>query len=82
VRDELLAGMTPVLGPSIGLVRSDPEFVERAHTAGKDVHVWTVNRPRDMDLMARLGVDAIITDHPEEVIRRLGRGPTPKSVSA
>jgi glycerophosphoryl diester phosphodiesterase len=82
VRDELLSGTTPVVGPSVGLVRSDPEFVERAHAAGKEVHVWTVNRARDMDLMARLGVDAIITDHPEEVIRRLGRGPTTDSVSA
>jgi glycerophosphoryl diester phosphodiesterase len=80
VRDELLFGATPAVGPSVGLLRSDPDYVERAHAAGKEVHVWTVNRPRDMELMASLGVDAIITDHPDDVLRRLGRGPT--SVSA
>jgi glycerophosphoryl diester phosphodiesterase len=73
VRDELLLGSATAVGPGIALLRSDPEYVERAHAAGKEIHVWTVNRPRDMDLVIERGVDAIITDFPGEVLRRLGR---------
>jgi glycerophosphoryl diester phosphodiesterase len=40
------------------------------------VHVWTVNRPADMDLVRDLGVDVIITDHPQELLHRLGRETT------
>jgi glycerophosphoryl diester phosphodiesterase len=73
VRRELLSGSATAVGPGIGLIRADPEFVADAHAAGKQVHVWTVNRPADMDLVQQLGVDAAITDHPDELLRRLGR---------
>ena len=73
LRRELLAGSATAMGPGVALLRSDPEFVADAHAAGKEVHVWTVNRPGDMDLMRDLGLDAIITDHPAEMLRRLGR---------
>ena len=32
---------------------------------GIDLHVWTVNNENDMERMARLGVDAIITNYPD-----------------
>lgn len=32
---------------------------------GIDLHVWTVNNKDDMERMARLGVDAIITNYPD-----------------
>jgi len=73
VRREVLNGSATAVGPGIGLLRADPDFVADAHAAGKEVHVWTVNRPRDMDLARDLGVDAVITDHPGEMLRRLGR---------
>ena len=73
LRRELLTGSATAVGPSISLLRSDPEFVADAHAAGKEVHVWTVNRPADMDLARDLGADVIITDHPRELLRRLGR---------
>jgi glycerophosphoryl diester phosphodiesterase len=73
VRRELLLGTASAVGPGVGLLRSDPEFVADAHAAGKQVHVWTVNKSADMDLMRNLGIDAVITDHPEEMLRRLGR---------
>jgi Glycerophosphoryl diester phosphodiesterase len=43
------------------------EFVEKAHKAGKEVHVWTVNEPEDMKKMIDLNVNSIITNYPEKV---------------
>ena len=40
------------------------ENVTLAHTAGKEIHAWTVNTNRDMLRMKSLGVDCIITDNP------------------
>jgi glycerophosphoryl diester phosphodiesterase len=77
LRKELLAASATAVGPGITLVRADPEFVSAAHAAGKEVHVWTVNTAEDMDLVRDLGVDVIITDQPDELLRRLGRTPTP-----
>jgi glycerophosphoryl diester phosphodiesterase len=79
LRKELLSGSASAVGPGIALIRSDPDFVAAAHAAGKEVHVWTVNKPRDMDLVRDLGVDVVITDQPDEMLRRLGRTPTPGS---
>jgi glycerophosphoryl diester phosphodiesterase len=73
VRRELLLGSATAVGPGISVIRSDPEFVAAAHAAGKQVHVWTVNDGADMDLVRDLGVDVIITDHPDDLLRRLGR---------
>jgi glycerophosphoryl diester phosphodiesterase len=73
LRHEVLLGGATAVGPSISVIRADPDFVAAAHKAGKQVHVWTVNRPRDMDLVRDLGVDAVLTDRPDEMLRRLGR---------
>jgi glycerophosphoryl diester phosphodiesterase len=78
VRREVLLGSATAVGPGVSIIRADPDFVAAAHAAGKEVHVWTVNRPKDMDLVRELGVDVIITDHPGDLLDRLGRGlPTP-----
>ena len=73
VRREVLLGDATAVGPGISLVRSDPDFVADAHAAGKQVLVWTVNEPADMDLVRDLGVESIVTDQPDELLRRLGR---------
>jgi glycerophosphoryl diester phosphodiesterase len=39
-----------------------PRFVARAHEAGVEVHVWTVNEPARMTRLLDLGVDGIVTD--------------------
>jgi glycerophosphoryl diester phosphodiesterase len=73
VRNELLSGSMTAVGPGVALLRADPGYVDRAHAAGKQVHVWTANTPADMDFLVALGADAVITDHPDELLRRLGR---------
>jgi glycerophosphoryl diester phosphodiesterase len=39
-----------------------PRFVRAMHDAGVEVHVWTVNRERDMIRLLDVGVDGIVTD--------------------
>ncbi len=73
LRDGRLPAGVRIAGPSLRIVRSHPAYVERLKGAGHQVHVWTVNEPRDVDLCAGLGVDAIITNRPRAVLDRLGR---------
>ncbi|MFF4650346.1 glycerophosphodiester phosphodiesterase [Streptomyces sp. NPDC001380] len=73
-RDGSLPRGTGIAGPGIDLVRANPGFVARLHRAGHRVHVWTVDEPADVELCLRLGVDAIITNRPRQVLGQLGRG--------
>ena len=43
------------------------ETVERAHAAGLQVMAWTVNDLDRAAELAALGVDALCTDHPEQI---------------
>jgi glycerophosphoryl diester phosphodiesterase len=70
-RDGTLPLGSRVAGPSIDIVRAHPEYVEKAHSAGNAVHVWTVNEPADIDLCVSSGVDAIITDNPGAARNRI-----------
>ncbi|NLU69649.1 glycerophosphodiester phosphodiesterase [Streptomyces sp. HNM0574] len=60
-----------IAGPGMRILRAHPEYVQKAHEAGNQVHAWTVNEPEDVDLCVRLGVDAIITNRPHHVRARL-----------
>jgi glycerophosphoryl diester phosphodiesterase len=48
----------------------DAEVVERCHQAGLKVRVWTVDDPVECARLERLGVDAVITNHPGRLARR------------
>ncbi|MEC4018883.1 glycerophosphodiester phosphodiesterase [Streptomyces sp. H27-D2] len=72
-RDGKLPPGVTIAGPSMRIIRAHPEYVARAHRAGHRVHVWTVNEPEDVELCARLGVDAVITNRPKQVLNQLGR---------
>ena len=48
-----------------------PGFVERARRRGLPVQVWTVNREKDMERLIEMGVDGIVTDRPERLIKLL-----------
>ena len=62
-----------IAGPGIHIIRAHPHYVDRVHSAGRKVHVWTVDEPEDIDLCVKLGVDAIITNRPRVALERLGR---------
>ncbi|MFI5313199.1 MAG: glycerophosphodiester phosphodiesterase [Candidatus Dormibacteria bacterium] len=46
------------------IVVVDHRFVDSAHRAGLQVHVWTIDNRAEMGEMLDLGVDAIMTDRP------------------
>lgn len=62
-----------IAGPSVEIVRAHPRYVDRLHSAGHPMFVWTVDDPYDIDLVLRLGVDAVITNRPADVLARLRR---------
>ncbi|MCX5141551.1 MULTISPECIES: glycerophosphodiester phosphodiesterase [unclassified Streptomyces] len=73
LRDGRLPAGARIAGPGMRIVRSHPGYIERLHRAGRQAHVWTVNEPEDVELCIRLGVEAIITNRPKQVLSQLGR---------
>ncbi len=60
------------LHPHYSLV--DEAFMARARSQGQFVNTWTVNDPEEARRLARLGVDVIITDAPDQIIQALDEG--------
>ncbi|WP_424212730.1 glycerophosphodiester phosphodiesterase [Streptomyces sp. BI20] len=73
MRDGRLPAGVGIAGPGIRIVRNHPGFIRKLQAAGQRVHVWTVNEPEDVRLCAELGVEAIITNRPRQVLSQLGR---------
>ncbi|MFQ5890015.1 MAG: glycerophosphodiester phosphodiesterase family protein [Gemmatimonadota bacterium] len=51
-----------------------PEYVARAHDAGRTIQVWTINDPPEMSRLAGWEVDGIITDEVRAAVARLRSG--------
>lgn len=63
------AGDAPTVSPNFRLVT--PEKVREAHAAGLKIVAWTPNKLEDWKPLVEADVDAIITDHPGELVRYL-----------
>jgi len=53
------AGLTRVVSPA---------FIRHAHLAGLEVQVWTVDEVVDMERLLAWGVDALISNRPDEAV--------------
>lgn len=49
-----------------------PRLISHVHSAGVEVHVWTVNTRADMTRLLALGVDGIVTDRVDVALDVLG----------
>lgn len=49
------------------------EFVEAARQLNLQVHVWTINQPADMQRLLETGVNGIMTDYPDRLLKLLNR---------
>lgn len=58
----LVALQVPATYRGVAVVTGD--LVQRAHRAGLEVHVWTVDDPAEMRRLVDLDVDGLITDRP------------------
>jgi len=74
-RDGSLPTGVSYAGPSLEIVTAHPEYVDRAHKHGHQVHVWTVNTEQDVRHCLDIGVDALISDRPELAIQTLALPP-------
>ena len=49
------------------------DFVEAAHGRNLRVHAWTINDEGDMRRLVEMGVDGVMTDYPDRLLRVMGR---------
>lgn len=63
----------PLIGHRLGRIRlATQRFIDGAHRHGKEVHVWTVNCPRDMQLLLGMGCDGLVTDRADLALAVVG----------
>lgn len=63
----------PKIGRRLGRTRlATQRFLDAAHRHGKDVHVWTVNSPKDMQSLMDMGYDGLVTDRADVALAVVG----------
>lgn len=60
--------------PHFSEVLLESTLCAEAHSAGIRVHPWTVNTPEDMDAVLRAGADILITNYPDQALKRAAAG--------
>jgi glycerophosphoryl diester phosphodiesterase len=75
--DSVLPGGVSIAGPGLEVLREQPELVERVHLRGRQVYVWTVDEPADIEYVLELGVDAVISNRPADVVAACARRASP-----
>jgi len=70
-RSPAVAFQFPEYFGEIHVVR--PGLLEAARSFNVRVQVWTVNEDEDLARMLALGVDGIVTDYPDRLLRLMGR---------
>jgi glycerophosphoryl diester phosphodiesterase len=78
-----IANVARTIGPEKSLLMLDPALVTRAHEAGLEVVTWTFRKDQigigfvsfdaELDWAARIGVDALFTDHPDRAVAHFGQ---------
>lgn len=76
-------GLSDLLSPSYavlqippehsGLTLATPRLVRNAQALGLQVHLWTINEQPSMRALLEMGVNGLITDHPDRALQLLGR---------
>ena len=65
-------GFTPdVFSPNFEYLNKD--VVDKVHAKGIKIIPWTVNEDRDIRRVAEMGVDGIISDYPDKVVKLLAK---------
>lgn len=72
-------GLTRSFSPSMNAIQTPTRlrgfdlvtagYIEEAHKLNVQVHVWTINDPEEMKRLIGIGVDGIMTDYPERLLR-------------
>jgi glycerophosphoryl diester phosphodiesterase len=72
-RDGTLPAGVTWAGPGKHILAAHPKYVARVQQAGGKVYAWTVDEPAEVASVLALGVDAIATNRPNDVLHQLGR---------
>jgi glycerophosphoryl diester phosphodiesterase len=56
---------------ALGLTITTRRMIARLHSAGVEIHVWTINDPATMNDLLDLGVDGLVTDRADLAIQVL-----------
>jgi glycerophosphoryl diester phosphodiesterase len=72
-RDGSLPLRVSAAGPALDVLKAHPRYVDRVHARGGRVHCHTADDPADIEYLVALGIDAVITNHPERARRILAR---------
>ena len=67
VGPEIVALQIPATRYGVALVT--PSMLKFAHRKGLEVHVWTINDPRQMRRLWEMGVDGIVTDRSDLAVQ-------------